>query len=58
MKVAILMGSASDKEKMAGAGDMLARFGVPYEEHVLSAHRNPAEVSRAGLDGAESMASA
>jgi 5-(carboxyamino)imidazole ribonucleotide mutase len=45
MKVAILMGSANDKDKMAGAGEMLTRFGVPYEEHVMSAHRNPAEVT-------------
>jgi 5-(carboxyamino)imidazole ribonucleotide mutase len=39
------MGSANDKDKMAGAGEMLTRFGIPYEEHVLSAHRNPAEVT-------------
>ncbi len=45
MKVAVLMGSANDKEKMAGAAEMLARFGVEVDERVLSAHRNPAEVT-------------
>ncbi len=49
MKVAILMGSTTDKEKMAGAGEMLKRFGVEFEEHVLSAHRNPAEVTALAL---------
>jgi 5-(carboxyamino)imidazole ribonucleotide mutase len=45
VRVAILMGSASDKEKMAGAGEMLARFGVEVDERVMSAHRTPAEVT-------------
>jgi 5-(carboxyamino)imidazole ribonucleotide mutase len=45
MKVAVLMGSASDKEKMAGAVDMLTRFGIEVDERVLSAHRNPDEVA-------------
>lgn len=45
MKVGILMGSANDKEKMAGAAEMLGRFGVEVDERVLSAHRNPDEVA-------------
>ncbi|MGI8684788.1 MAG: 5-(carboxyamino)imidazole ribonucleotide mutase [Acidimicrobiales bacterium] len=45
MKVAVLMGSPNDREKMAGAAAMLGRFGVEVEERVLSAHRNPAEVA-------------
>ena len=45
MKVAILMGSANDQEKMAKAGAMLERVGVEHEVYVLSAHRNPAEVT-------------
>jgi 5-(carboxyamino)imidazole ribonucleotide mutase len=45
VKVGILMGSASDKEKMAGAGEMLGRFGVEVDERVISAHRNPEEVA-------------
>ena len=45
MKVGILMGSASDKEKMAGASEMLGRFGIEVDERVISAHRNPDEVA-------------
>ena len=37
MKVAILMGSPRDDEKMAGATEMLERFGVQHEVHVMSA---------------------
>ncbi len=44
MKVGVLMGSASDKDKMAGASDTLARFGIEADVRVLSAHRNPAQV--------------
>ncbi len=44
MRVAVLMGSASDRDKMAPALAMLERFGVGATEHVLSAHRNPDEV--------------
>lgn len=40
-KVAIVYGSASDAPTMAKAGATLARFGVEYEEAVLSAHRAP-----------------
>lgn len=39
------MGSASDAEKMRPAGEMLTRFGIESEDHVLSAHRTPAAVS-------------
>ncbi|HVL93666.1 MAG TPA: 5-(carboxyamino)imidazole ribonucleotide mutase [Acidimicrobiales bacterium] len=45
MKVAVLMGSPNDGDKMRPAGEMLGRFGIPFEEHVLSAHRTPAEVA-------------
>lgn len=41
MKVAILMGSPRDADKMQGASEMLDRFGVEHEVHVMSAHRNP-----------------
>ena len=40
-KVAVLMGSASDQETMAAAEQALADCGVPYETHILSAHRTP-----------------
>ena len=39
--VAVLMGSRSDWETMRHAGETLARFGVPHESRVLSAHRSP-----------------
>ena len=41
MKVAIIMGSASDYEVMSPAITTLEEFGIPYEKRVLSAHRNP-----------------
>ncbi|HUR18589.1 MAG TPA: 5-(carboxyamino)imidazole ribonucleotide mutase [Acidimicrobiales bacterium] len=45
MKVAVLMGSPNDKEKMKGAGEMLARFGIEVDERVMSAHRTPTQVA-------------
>jgi len=43
--VGILMGSKSDWETMKNASDTLARFGVPHECRVLSAHRTPVEMT-------------
>jgi 5-(carboxyamino)imidazole ribonucleotide mutase len=40
--VGVLMGSTSDWETMKRASDTLARFEVPHECRVLSAHRTPA----------------
>ena len=45
MKVAVLMGSPNDQDKMAGAAEMLQRFGVEADVRVLSAHRNPDAVA-------------
>ena len=45
MKVAVLMGSPRDGDKMAPAAETLERFGLEADVRVLSAHRNPAEVS-------------
>jgi 5-(carboxyamino)imidazole ribonucleotide mutase len=36
------MGSSSDWETMQHAAEMLDRFGVAYEKHIVSAHRTPA----------------
>jgi len=44
-KVAILMGSPNDKDKMQPAADTLERFGVEADVRVLSAHRTPAAVA-------------
>ena len=45
MKVAVLMGSASDTERMAAASTTLERFGIEADVRVLSAHRNPVQVA-------------
>lgn len=45
MKVAVLMGSASDTERMAAASATLERFGIEADVRVLSAHRNPVQVA-------------
>jgi 5-(carboxyamino)imidazole ribonucleotide mutase len=39
--VAVVMGSSSDWETMKHAVEMLERFDVPYEKHIVSAHRTP-----------------
>jgi 5-(carboxyamino)imidazole ribonucleotide mutase len=45
-RVAVLMGSASDKPVMNAAFEILAEFGVGFTGRVLSAHRTPEEVVR------------
>ena len=40
-KVAVIMGSDSDWPVVKGACTVLKDFGVPYEAHILSAHRTP-----------------
>jgi 5-(carboxyamino)imidazole ribonucleotide mutase len=44
-KVAILIGSKSDEATMQGCADYLAKFDIPYELRVSSAHRNPDETA-------------
>src|SRR5919112_776028 len=39
--VSVIMGSKSDWETLRHADEMLTRFGVPHECHVVSAHRTP-----------------
>ena len=41
-KVAVIMGSDSDWPVVKGACAQLEEFGIPYEAHILSAHRTPA----------------
>ncbi|MBB3084784.1 5-(carboxyamino)imidazole ribonucleotide mutase [Geodermatophilus sabuli] len=50
--VGIVMGSDSDWPMMEPAAEALAEFDLPYEAHVVSAHRTP----RRMLDYAESAA--
>ena len=44
-KVAVIMGSDSDWPVVQGACKQLEEFGVPYEAHIMSAHRSPAQVA-------------
>lgn len=44
-KVAVLMGSPNDRDKMQPGVDMLERFGIEADVRVLSAHRTPAKVT-------------
>ena len=53
MKVAVLMGSASDREKMAPAVKTLEEFGLEADERVLSAHRTPEAVVALARSGRE-----
>ena len=41
-KVAVIMGSDSDWPVVKGACEQLQSFGIPFEAHILSAHRTPA----------------
>ena len=44
-KVAITTGSDSDWPVVKGAAQVLKGYGIPFEAHVLSAHRTPAEAA-------------
>jgi len=41
MKVAVIMGSASDYNVMSQAVETLEQFEIPYEKRIVSAHRTP-----------------
>ena len=41
-KVAVIMGSDSDWPVVKAATEQLKKFGIPFEAHILSAHRTPA----------------
>ena len=44
-KVAVIMGSDSDWPIVKGACEQLKAFGIPFEAHILSAHRTPLEAA-------------
>ncbi len=44
-KVGIVMGSASDLPVVQKTMDALKALGIPYEAHVYSAHRTPAQAA-------------
>jgi len=41
MKIAVIMGSASDYDVMSQAVETLEQFEIPYEKRIVSAHRTP-----------------
>jgi len=49
-RVAVLMGSPNDREKMQPAADVLERFGVEADVQVMSAHRTPDTVAAFARD--------
>ena len=44
-KVAVVMGSDSDWPVVKAACSQLKEFDIPFEAHILSAHRTPAEAA-------------
>jgi 5-(carboxyamino)imidazole ribonucleotide mutase len=44
-KVVVVMGSTSDEAVMNECGKLLERFGIEYEQRVMSAHRTPDKVA-------------
>lgn len=44
IKIAVVMGSISDWPQMKHSCDLLDELVIPYEKHILSAHRMPDEM--------------
>ena len=44
-KVAVIMGSDSDWPVVKGACTQLDALNIPYEAHILSAHRTPVQAA-------------
>jgi len=53
-KVAVLMGSPSDRDRMAPAADTLGHYGIEADVRVMSAHRSPAAVAEFASSARES----
>jgi phosphoribosylaminoimidazole carboxylase PurE protein len=51
--VAVIVGSASDADQIAGCREALGRLGIGHEARVISAHRTPTELADylGGLEG-------
>lgn len=54
MLVAIVIGSKSDEEVMSVCGETLDGLSIPFEQHVMSAHRTPDVVAEFARGAAES----
>lgn len=52
-KAAVIMGSDSDWPIVKGACEVLKGFGVPFEAHVISAHRTPKAASEFAMHARE-----
>ncbi|MDZ4198843.1 MAG: 5-(carboxyamino)imidazole ribonucleotide mutase [Kiritimatiellia bacterium] len=52
-QVAIVMGSFSDWPAIQSAAETLKRFDIPFEAHVMSAHRTPDEAAEFSRGAAE-----
>jgi len=50
--VGVVMGSDSDWSVMSAAVEALAEFDIPYEAHVVSAHRTPERMIAYGKEAA------
>ncbi len=44
-KVAVIMGSDSDWPNVKPACEQLSQFGIPFEAHIMSAHRTPVQAA-------------
>lgn len=53
VQVSIIMGSNSDYPIMKEAAEMLTKFGVSYDVHVVSAHRTPEKMYEFASSAAE-----
>ena len=54
MLVAIVIGSKSDEEVMSVCGETLDGLSIPFEQHVMTAHRTPDVVAEFARGAAES----
>lgn len=50
LKVAVIMGSDSDWPVVRGACAQLKALDIPFEAHILSAHRTPAQAAQFAQD--------
>ena len=53
-RVAVLMGSPSDSERMKPSTEILEKFGVDVDTRVMSAHRTPGNVADFASQAVES----
>jgi 5-(carboxyamino)imidazole ribonucleotide mutase len=51
--VAVVMGSSSDWETMKHAVEVLEKFNIPHERHIVSAHRTPVWMAEFASDAEE-----